>query len=77
MANYAPSGGDTGYETFDELMDDKYPTYDWEKITVTTRDNYELSMYHIYNKTARLAADGSKGPIMWMHGGFQDPIISL
>ena len=61
------------YDTFDELMNEKYPTYDWEKIIVTTRDGYELAMYHIYNKTARLAANGSKGPIMWMHGGGQDP----
>ena len=58
-------------------MDGIYPLYDWEKIIVTTRDDYELSMYHIYNDTARLAADGSKGPIMWMHGGGEDPKEAL
>ena len=41
------------YENFSELMEGQYPTYDWEKIIVTTRDGYELAMYHIYNETAR------------------------
>ena len=38
------------YPRFADMMVRDYPTYNWEPLTVTTSDNYELTMFHVWNE---------------------------
>ena len=41
------------YPAFADAMSTLYPTYQWEPIPVTTTDNYELTLFHVWNEEKR------------------------
>jgi len=43
-------------------MDNKYPGYSWEALAVTTEDDYELNMFHIWKEGEMIE---ERGPIMF------------
>jgi len=53
------------FPAFAAIMDVQYPDYDWEGITVTTDDGYELTLFHLWKEGLM---DDSKGPVMFQHG---------
>ena len=59
------------YARFADLMAYSYPNHNWEPLTVTTSDNYELTLFHVWNEKARNDI-GAQGPILFQHGGGQD-----
>ena len=61
------------YARFADLMSTSYPSYKWEPLTVTTSDNYELTLYHVWNESKRDEL-GAQGPILFQHGGGQDGV---
>ena len=50
----------------------------WESYKVTTEDDYILTMFRITgissNKSERIEGQGSKGPLILMHGHFADAL---
>ena len=61
------------YARFADLMASSYPSHSWEPLTVTTSDNYELTLFHVWNDEARNKI-GAQGPILFQHGGGQDGV---
>ena len=57
------------YPRFESMMDSNYCGYEWEAITVTTADDYILTLFHVWNPEKR---DPSKGPVLFQHGGGMD-----
>merc|ERR1712109_176590 len=53
------------FPAFAAIMDVQYPDYDWEGITVTKDDGYELTLFHLWKEGLM---DDSKGPVMFQHG---------
>ena len=53
------------YELFSDLMAESYPQFNWEPLTVTTSDNYILTLMHVWHPENR---DSGKGPVMFQHG---------
>ena len=64
------------YRRFADLMASSYPNHKWEPLTVTTSDNYELTLFHVWNEQARNEI-GAQGPILFQHGDTQDGTIYL
>ena len=62
------------YRTFGDIMAEKYPSFEWEALTVTTSDGYILTLHHVW-KERRL--DAEKGPILFQHGDQMDASIWL
>ena len=52
------------YTRFKDVMNTWYPSYTWEAISVTTDDNYILTMFHVWNDEKR---DSTKGPVLFQH----------
>jgi len=51
------------YPKFDALMATELLSgYQWEPLTVTTSDNYVLTLFHVWSDEKR---DASKGPILF------------
>jgi len=50
------------YDRFETLMNKELPNHQWEYLTVTTSDDYILTLFHVWNEQTR---DPSKGPIMF------------
>ena len=48
------------YPKIEQIMA-RWPSHSWEALPVTTIDEYELTLFHIWNEETR---DSSKGPIM-------------
>ena len=57
------------FARFETVMSISYPTYEWEALTVTTADDYILTLFHVWNPTTR---DSDKGPVIWQHGASMD-----
>ena len=55
------------YPRFADMMVRDYPTYNWEPLSVTTSDNYELTLFHVWNE-AKQTALGPQGPVLFQHG---------
>ena len=55
-------------EDFHAVMEEKYPEYKKEVITVTTEDGYILPLFHIWKE----GVSGNKQPVMFQHGGSMD-----
>lgn len=53
------------FPDFAWAMDKKYPGYSWEALAVTTEDDYELNMFHIWKEGEMIE---ERGPIMFQHG---------
>ena len=64
------------YPRFSELMTKAYPSYQWEPLTVTTIDNYKLTLFHVWNEEKRKEL-GAQGPILFQHGGGLDGVRFL
>ena len=64
------------YTRFKDLMSQAYPDYQWEPITVTTSDDYKLTLFHVWNEEKRTEL-GAQGPILFQHGGGQDGVDFL
>ena len=60
------------YPRIEAVMAGYYPTYRWEPITVTTEDDYILTMFHIWNPDTRDSLN--KAPVLFQHGGGMDGI---
>ena len=64
------------YTRFADFMSASYPDHTWEAINVTTNDDYELTLFHVWNAAKRTEL-GAQGPILFQHGGGQDAVAFL
>ena len=52
---------DSEYPRFAKGMAEKYPSYEWAPIEVTTADDYILTLFHVWNPETR---DETKSPVL-------------
>lgn len=55
----------TDYPKFEAIMTERFADYQWEAIQATTRDDYNLTFFHLYKDGV---SDDTLPPIFFQHG---------